>query len=131
MTNAFLIPAFICSFIQLFIYLKANICRAVPCQAAPLQWWSGRGTCNTQVQVSHYWQKHQKSREIGSFFTSLGLLNYERAFVWRSSLNKAFLWNFVCSAFLMPQKKVDHIISPYLQQSGFLFVCQFGSFLVN
>lgn len=35
-------PVFICSFIHAFIHLKANICRGVSHQAAPLRCQSGR-----------------------------------------------------------------------------------------
>lgn len=111
MTNLFLIPMFICSFIRVFIPLKANICRDVLHQAALLRWQSGRSLvlwpAMCQVQVSLCWQKHQKFREMGScfLFMSYGVLNYKGVFVQLSFFIQVLLWNFARSVFMMVLQK--------------------------
>lgn len=132
MTNIFLIPTFICSFIYVFFYLKANIRRDVACQAAPLRWWSGRylvdwpATCWCRFTLLAKTSEIQRVWLFVYEFRSLKLQG--RGFFWCSSLIRVFLWNFACSAFLMVlqrnrllQKKVDHVISPSLQQRLFAF----------
>lgn len=126
MTNIFVNPPFVCSSINLFVYLKANTCSP---GAVGVWWVPGRVSCDVRLQVLLCWPQHQKSRQIGFWFVVYEFRSPKfRGFVWCLSLIKEFIRNFACSAFLiilqqsqLLQKKVDPIIPPFLQQLLFSF----------